>query len=211
MMHHDRRAVVNYLVLRHRGGRLPGTSATDTLHRALPASGQLRGLRPGPVHLRQSQPGRGCSRNCRNRLRRSAPCSRARQAVIRVRLVLVYPRSPAQGWRVRLEFVICRVWRGWTTKDNAGAYERIVRGEVIPGIEARRIPGFRSIDLIRRERDHDVEFMTLMWFDTLDSVREFIGEDFEVAHVPLQAQAVLSDFDKRSAHYEVLDRRDQPL
>ena len=67
--------------------------------------------------------------------------------------------------------MICRVWRGWTTRDNADADERIVRGEVIPGIEARRIPGFRSIDLVRRERDHDVEFTTLMWFDTLDSVR----------------------------------------
>jgi heme-degrading monooxygenase HmoA len=107
--------------------------------------------------------------------------------------------------------MICRVWRGWTTKDNAGAYEHIVRGDVIPGIEARRIPGFRSIDLVRRERDHDVEFMTLMWFDTLDSVKRFMGEDFEAAHVPPQAQAVLSDFDKRSAHYQVIDRRDQVL
>lgn len=106
--------------------------------------------------------------------------------------------------------MICRVWRGWTTKDNADAYERIVRGEVIPGIETRHIAGFRSIDLVRRERDHDVEFMTLMWFDSLDSVKAFTGEDYEVAHVPTQAQAVLADFDKRSAHYEVLDRREQP-
>lgn len=106
--------------------------------------------------------------------------------------------------------MICRVWRGWTTAGNAGAYERVVRGQVIPGIEARRIPGFRSIDLIRRERDHDVEFMTLMWFDSLDSVRAFMGEDYEVAHVPAEAQAVLADFDKRPVHYEVLDRRDQP-
>jgi hypothetical protein len=45
--------------------------------------------------------------------------------------------------------MICRLWRGWTTRDNADAYERIVRGQVIPGIEARRIPGFRSIDLVR--------------------------------------------------------------
>jgi heme-degrading monooxygenase HmoA len=105
--------------------------------------------------------------------------------------------------------MICRVWRGWTTKDNADAYERIVRREVIPGIEARHIAGFRSIDLVRRERDHDVEFMTLMWFDSLDSVKAFMGEDYEVAHVPTQAQAVLADFDKRSAHYEVLDRREQ--
>src|SRR5215467_7874598 len=67
--------------------------------------------------------------------------------------------------------MICRVWRGWATKDNADAYEHIVRGEVIPRIEARHIPGFRSIDLVRREREHDVEFTTLMWFDTLDAVR----------------------------------------
>jgi heme-degrading monooxygenase HmoA len=106
--------------------------------------------------------------------------------------------------------VICRVWRGWTLKGNAAAYERIVRGEVIPGIEARRIPGLRSIDLVRREREHDVEFMTLMWFDALDSVQGFIGEDYEAAHVPTRAQAVLAHYDRRSAHYEVLDRRDQP-
>jgi heme-degrading monooxygenase HmoA len=79
--------------------------------------------------------------------------------------------------------MICRLWRGWTTKDNADAYERIVREEVIPGIEARRIPGFRGIDLVRRERDRDVEFMTLMWFDTLGSVRGFMGDDYEAAHV----------------------------
>ena len=106
--------------------------------------------------------------------------------------------------------MICRVWRGWTSPGNADAYQRIVQGQVIPGIEARRIPGFRSIDLVRRERDQDVEFMTLMWFDSLDSVRAFMGEDYNLAHVPPQAQAVLADFDRRSAHYEVLDRRDQP-
>jgi heme-degrading monooxygenase HmoA len=106
--------------------------------------------------------------------------------------------------------MICRVWRGWTTKGNADACERAVRGEVIPGIEARRIPGFRSIDLIRREPGHDVEFMTLMWFDSIDSVKAFMGPDYETAHVPAPAQAVLTDFDRRSVHYEVLDRREQP-
>ncbi|WP_394822407.1 hypothetical protein [Pendulispora albinea] len=109
--------------------------------------------------------------------------------------------------------MICRLWRGWTTKENADAYERIVRGEVIPGIEARRIPGFLSIDLVRRERHTDqgtdVEFMTLMWFDALSSVKKFMGEDYDVAHVPAAARAVLSSFDARSAHYEVLDRREQ--
>jgi hypothetical protein len=52
--------------------------------------------------------------------------------------------------------------------------------------------------------------MTLMWFETLDSVKAFMGRDYEVAHVPAEAQAVLADFGKRSAHYEVVGRREQP-
>ena len=104
---------------------------------------------------------------------------------------------------------ICRLWRGWTTPGNAAAYEAIVRGEVIPGIEARQIPGFRHIDLMRRDLGDEVEFQTLMWFDDLDSIRAFIGEDYAVSHVPPAAQAVLSRFDRRAAHYEVFDRRPQ--
>ena len=55
-----------------------------------------------------------------------------------------------------------------------------------------------------------MEFMTLMWFDSLDALKAFMGDDYEAAHVPAEAQAVLADFDKRSAHYRVLHRRDQP-
>ena len=105
--------------------------------------------------------------------------------------------------------MICRLWRGWTTPDNADAYERIVRGEVIPGIEARRIPGFKHIDLMRRIDGDEVEFLTLMWFDSIDAVKAFVGDDHEVAHVPEPARAVLSRFDQRVAHFEVLDRRPQ--
>jgi antibiotic biosynthesis monooxygenase (ABM) superfamily enzyme len=104
---------------------------------------------------------------------------------------------------------VCRLWRGWATRENADAYERIVRGEVIPGIEARRIPGFRHIDLMRRDLGDEVEFQTLMWFDSLDSIKAFMGEDYAVSHVPAAAQAVLKRFDERAAHFEVLDRRAQ--
>ncbi|MDQ3140132.1 MAG: antibiotic biosynthesis monooxygenase [Pseudomonadota bacterium] len=105
--------------------------------------------------------------------------------------------------------MICRYWRGWTTPANAAVYEGIVRGQVIPGIEARRIPGFRHIDLMRRDLGEEVEFATLMWFDDLESIRAFVGEDYAVSHVPAAAKAVLSRFDERAAHYEVLDRREQ--
>ena len=104
---------------------------------------------------------------------------------------------------------VCRLWRGWTTPENADAYERIVRGEVIPGIEARRIPGFRHIDLMKRDLGGEIEFQTLMWFDSLDAIKGFLGEHYDVSHVPAAARAVLSRFDERAAHIEVLDRREQ--
>ena len=107
--------------------------------------------------------------------------------------------------------MICRLWRGWTTAENAETYERVVRGEVIPGIEARRIPGFLHIDLMRRELGDEVEFQTLMWFDGLASIEAFMGADYEVSHVPDAAWAVLKHFDSRAAHYEVIERRPQQV
>jgi hypothetical protein len=105
--------------------------------------------------------------------------------------------------------MICRIWRGWTTRGNADAYQGIVLGQVIPGIEAMRIAGFRQIDLLRAEQGDEIEFTTLMWFDGLDSVRAFMGEDYSVSHVPAEARAVLKRFDARAAHHTVLDRREQ--
>lgn len=105
--------------------------------------------------------------------------------------------------------MICRIWRGWTTPANADAYEAVVRGQVIPDIEARALPGFRHIDLMRRDLGAEVEFLTAMWFDDVAAIRGFTGDDYEVSHVPPAARAVLARFDERAAHYEVLEDRPQ--
>jgi antibiotic biosynthesis monooxygenase (ABM) superfamily enzyme len=100
--------------------------------------------------------------------------------------------------------VIGRIWHGWTTVDNADEYQQIVTTEVLPEIAARQIAGYHGVHLLRRPLGGRVEFVTIMWFDSIDSVRAFQGEDYEVAHVPPQARAVLDGFDERSQHYEVL-------
>lgn len=103
--------------------------------------------------------------------------------------------------------MICRVWHGWTTPVNADPYEQLLRSEIFEGIVARKIAGFRGIDLLRRSLSDSVEFTTIMWFDSLDAVREFAGIDYEVAVVPPRAQALLQRYDARSAHYDVRERR----
>jgi heme-degrading monooxygenase HmoA len=103
--------------------------------------------------------------------------------------------------------MICRIWHGWTTLANADAYERLLRSEIFHDIAERRIPGYRGIELLRREGLELVEFVTLMWFDSLDNVRVFAGADYEMAVVPPKARLLLQRFDERSAHYEVRQAR----
>jgi hypothetical protein len=104
--------------------------------------------------------------------------------------------------------MIGRVWYGWTTPQNADAYERLLKTQIFPGIVARKVPGFRRIELLRGPAGDEVEFVTVMWFDTMDAVKSFAGEQFEVAVVPPAARAVLKRFDAASKHYEVRETRD---
>ena len=103
--------------------------------------------------------------------------------------------------------MIGRIWHGWTTPDNAEKYEELLKQEIFVGIQRRNIRGFRSIRLFRRDVGYEIEFMTMMLFDSLDAVREFGGEDYEAAVVPDKARAILSHFDERSQHYELKAER----
>ncbi|NMB53144.1 MAG: antibiotic biosynthesis monooxygenase [Leptolinea sp.] len=99
--------------------------------------------------------------------------------------------------------MISRIWHGYTTRENADIYEKLLKDEIFVGIGERRIVGYQGIQLFRRDIADEVEFITVMWFDSLDAVREFAGEDYEAAVVPEKARAVLKRFDARSQHYEV--------
>lgn len=103
--------------------------------------------------------------------------------------------------------MISRIWHGWTTPRNADGYEALLKDEIFVGIQNRHIHGFQGIQLLRRELGEEVEFVTIMRFDSLDAVRQFAGDDYEVAVVPEKARALLSRFDRRSQHYEIRAER----
>jgi hypothetical protein len=109
---------------------------------------------------------------------------------------------------VRADPMICRIWHGWTSSANADAYEELLRAEIFRGIAARNIAGYHGIELLRRPDGDAVEFVTLMWFESLEAVRAFAGDDYELAVVPPAARALLQRFDTRSAHYDVRRGRD---
>lgn len=103
--------------------------------------------------------------------------------------------------------MIARLWHGWTTPENADAYETLLKTQIFPGILARRIAGFSKIELLRRTTGDEVEFITIMWFSSLDAIKAFAGADYETAVVPPAARAVLSRFDVKSQHYEVMEEQ----
>ena len=102
--------------------------------------------------------------------------------------------------------MITRVWHGWTTPQNGDTYERLLKSEILPGIH--RIAGFRGATLLRRDSGNEVEFITLTYFESMEAVRQFAGDDYEVAVVPPEARKLLAHFDQRSAHYETIFKID---
>ena len=103
---------------------------------------------------------------------------------------------------------IKRIWHGWTTPENAAAYEGLLRAEVFPGIEVKKIPGYRGIELLRLDRDSEVEFVTIMTFDSIQNVIDFQGPDYQRCYVPAAAQKLLKRWDQTSDHYEIKETRD---
>ena len=100
--------------------------------------------------------------------------------------------------------MILRIWRGWTTKDRADTYERLLNGTIAPGIMRRGIAGLRDLSVLRNGEGEEVEFMTVMTFDDWDAVAAFAGPDPTASVVPPAARAVLTRFDAHSQHYELL-------
>lgn len=103
---------------------------------------------------------------------------------------------------------IKRVWHGWTTRENADRYQGLLRNEVLPGIEAKGISGYRKIEVLRIDHADEVEFVTIMTFDALENVIEFQGEDYRKCYVPEAARKLLKRWDQESTHYELVETRE---
>jgi len=98
--------------------------------------------------------------------------------------------------------MIARLWHGWTTPQNAEPYETLLRTSVLPGIH--RVQGYRGAYLLRRSEGSSVGFVTITLFESTDAVRAFAGSDHERAVIEPEARKLLSRFDERSTHYEIV-------
>lgn len=98
--------------------------------------------------------------------------------------------------------MIGRMWRGWTERDRADAYEAVFRGVVLPELDG--VTGCHGAYLLRRDTADGTEFVSLTLFDSLDAVRAFAGERYESAVISDEAAAVLRDYDTTAQHFTVV-------
>ena len=98
--------------------------------------------------------------------------------------------------------MIARIWHGWTKPADAKAYEKLLREEIFPSIAARKIEGYRGAELFVREADSEVEFVTLLRFDSMDSVAAFAGPDASKPVIFPNAEALITRMEE-AQHYRV--------
>ncbi|MEP1231571.1 MAG: antibiotic biosynthesis monooxygenase [Litorimonas sp.] len=104
--------------------------------------------------------------------------------------------------------MIFRFWRGWTRPEDADEYAQLLAGTIIPDIFSRNINGLLGVKMLRRDADEvagEVEFATILQFDKLASVKNFMGEDYIQAHIPAAAQKLFTRWDSTCAHYEMFE------
>ena len=99
--------------------------------------------------------------------------------------------------------MIARIWHGWTKPADAKAYEEMLQAEIFPSIEARNIKGYRGAELFTNEGADEVEFMTLLRFDSMDAVKEFDGTDEGKPVIFPKTEGLLTRMDDRSQHYRI--------
>ena len=97
--------------------------------------------------------------------------------------------------------MIARVWHGSTKPEHADAYETMLKPELLPGISKTK--GYRGSFLLRRNVGAEVEFITILLFDSLDDVRAVAGPNYGQSIVPEDRRKYLSRHDEKAAHYEV--------
>jgi antibiotic biosynthesis monooxygenase (ABM) superfamily enzyme len=98
--------------------------------------------------------------------------------------------------------MIARIWHGWTKRSDAKAYEEMLRDEIFPSIDARKIDGYRGAELFIREDDDEIEFLTLLRFDSMDAVKEFAGADTSKPVIFPKAEALIARMEQ-ARHYRI--------
>jgi heme-degrading monooxygenase HmoA len=98
--------------------------------------------------------------------------------------------------------MIARMWRGSALPEKADDYVKHLEMSVLP--ELREFDGFQGIQLMRMNSLEAVEFIVLTFWESMEAIHKFAGEDAGVAVVAPAAQAMFREYDSRVNHFEIV-------
>ncbi len=101
--------------------------------------------------------------------------------------------------------MVIRIWHGRTKPENADKYEQLLKQKVFPEIAAKALKGYKGIQLLKRKVESRVEFITIMGFVDMATIKEFAGEDYEKSYVITEAKMLLEEYDSRARHFELVE------
>ena len=97
--------------------------------------------------------------------------------------------------------MIARLWHGYCRPEHADAYEAMLKPELLPGISMKK--GYRGSHLMRRDAGGEVEFITILFWDSMDDLKAVTGPDYETAVIPEARRQYLARFDAKATHFDV--------
>lgn len=100
--------------------------------------------------------------------------------------------------------MVVRMWHGRVPTVKAAAYRVFINGRAIP--DYRSVPGNISVHVLERTEGDVTHFITLTFWDSLDAIRGFAGEDVEKAKYYPEDADFLLEYEPRVVHYEVVGR-----
>ncbi|MEL7004360.1 MAG: antibiotic biosynthesis monooxygenase [Bacteroidota bacterium] len=98
--------------------------------------------------------------------------------------------------------MIARHWKGLVKSDLSEAYLEHLKVDTLNHVE--KLDGFKSAVVLKSDLSEGVEFVVITKWDSLDSIKQFAGDDIEKAVVPKKAEAMMIRYDDRVKHYEVV-------
>ncbi len=97
--------------------------------------------------------------------------------------------------------MIARIWHGKTAIENFEKYTEFLKERAIP--DYRSTDGFVKLIFLRRKEGETGHFTLITFWENLDVIKNFAGEDFEKAKYYPEDENYLLEFEEKVTHYEV--------
>ena len=100
--------------------------------------------------------------------------------------------------------MIARMWHGRVPTPKARAYREFVNGRAIP--DYRSVKGNISVHILERLDGDVTHFITLTFWESLESIKGFAGQDINIAKYYPEDKDFLLEFEPTVVHYEVVGK-----